>query len=43
MGGFVALELARHGRAETVCTLSPCGFWLAGDGLLKIGTAGRTD
>ena len=33
MGGFVALELARRGRAETVCALSPGGFWSAGDGL----------
>jgi pimeloyl-ACP methyl ester carboxylesterase len=38
-GGFLALELARRGRAETVCALSPggilvgAGFWLAGDGL----------
>jgi len=39
----VALELARYGRTETVCTLSPGGFWLAGDGLSKIGIAGRTD
>ena len=39
MGGFVALELARHARAETVRTLLPGGFLLAGDGLLEIGTA----
>src|SRR3954453_8203310 len=32
MGGFVALELARRGRAETVCALSPAGFWSTGDG-----------
>jgi pimeloyl-ACP methyl ester carboxylesterase len=33
MGGFVALELARRGRAQTVCALSPAGFWSVGDGL----------
>jgi pimeloyl-ACP methyl ester carboxylesterase len=33
MGGFVVLELARRGRAATVCALSPAGFWSAGDGL----------
>jgi pimeloyl-ACP methyl ester carboxylesterase len=27
MGGWVALELARRGRARTVCALSPAGFW----------------
>jgi pimeloyl-ACP methyl ester carboxylesterase len=27
MGAFVALELARRGRAESVCALSPAGFW----------------
>jgi pimeloyl-ACP methyl ester carboxylesterase len=27
MGGFVALELARRGRAESVCAFSPAGFW----------------
>ena len=32
MGGFVALELARRGRAATVCALSPAGFWSTGDG-----------
>jgi pimeloyl-ACP methyl ester carboxylesterase len=31
-GGFVALELARRGRAETVCALSPAGFWSTEDG-----------
>jgi pimeloyl-ACP methyl ester carboxylesterase len=35
MGGFVAIELARRGRAETVCALSPGGFWSSGDGLRK--------
>jgi pimeloyl-ACP methyl ester carboxylesterase len=32
MGGYVALELARRGRAATVCALSPAGFWSSGDG-----------
>lgn len=32
MGGFVAIELARRGRAATVCALSPAGFWTAGRG-----------
>ncbi|MFT3921774.1 MAG: alpha/beta hydrolase [Myxococcales bacterium] len=27
MGGWVALELARRGRARTVCALSPAGAW----------------
>ncbi|HLK41671.1 MAG TPA: alpha/beta hydrolase [Polyangiaceae bacterium] len=27
MGGWVALELARRGRARSVCALSPAGFW----------------
>lgn len=27
MGGWVALELARRGRAATVCALSPAGCW----------------
>lgn len=30
MGGFVAIELARRGRAATVCAFSPIGFWSAG-------------
>jgi pimeloyl-ACP methyl ester carboxylesterase len=30
MGGWVALELARRGRAQTVCALSPAGFWSPG-------------
>ena len=33
MGGYMAIELARRGRAATVCALSPPGFWSAGDGL----------
>lgn len=35
MGGWVALELARRGRARTVCAFSPAGCWPAkkvGDG-----------
>jgi pimeloyl-ACP methyl ester carboxylesterase len=27
MGGWVAIELARRGRARSVCTFSPAGFW----------------
>jgi len=27
MGGWVALELARRGRARSVCALSPAGMW----------------
>jgi pimeloyl-ACP methyl ester carboxylesterase len=30
MGAWVALELARRGRARTVCALSPAGTWEAG-------------
>lgn len=30
MGGWVALELARRGRALSVCALSPAGVWQAG-------------
>jgi pimeloyl-ACP methyl ester carboxylesterase len=30
MGGWVALELARRGRARSVCALSPAGTWEAG-------------
>ena len=29
----MAIELARRGRAATVCALSPPGLWSAGDGL----------
>jgi pimeloyl-ACP methyl ester carboxylesterase len=31
MGGWVALELARRGRAESVCALSPAGCWTAAE------------
>ena len=27
----MAIELARRGRAATVCALAPAGFWSAGD------------
>lgn len=27
MGGWIALELARRGRARSVCALSPAGMW----------------
>jgi pimeloyl-ACP methyl ester carboxylesterase len=33
MGGYMAIELARRGRAATVCALSPPGLWSTGDGL----------
>lgn len=31
MGGWVAVELARRGRASSVCALSPAGFWSVGE------------
>ncbi|MGY1814962.1 alpha/beta fold hydrolase [Blastococcus sp. SYSU D00820] len=31
MGGWMAVELARRGRARSVCALSPAGFWEPGD------------
>jgi pimeloyl-ACP methyl ester carboxylesterase len=30
MGGWVSLELARRGRALSVCAISPAGFWEEG-------------
>jgi pimeloyl-ACP methyl ester carboxylesterase len=30
MGGWVAIELARRGRAASVCALAPAGFWALG-------------
>ena len=41
LGGWIAIELARRGRARTVCALSPAGTWAAGtpeqtDGVRKI-------
>jgi pimeloyl-ACP methyl ester carboxylesterase len=32
MGGYLAIELARRGRAATVCAFAPGGFWASGDG-----------
>jgi pimeloyl-ACP methyl ester carboxylesterase len=32
LGGWMAIELARRGRAATVCALAPAGFWSHGDG-----------
>lgn len=29
MGGWLALELARRGRARSVCALSPAGMWIS--------------
>lgn len=31
LGGWMAIELARRGRAATVCALAPGGFWAPGD------------
>ncbi|WAJ44830.1 alpha/beta fold hydrolase [Mycobacterium sp. Aquia_216] len=33
LGGYIAIELARRGRAVTVCAFSPAAFWTADDGL----------
>jgi pimeloyl-ACP methyl ester carboxylesterase len=30
LGGWIAIELARRGRARTLCALSPAGSWRAG-------------
>jgi pimeloyl-ACP methyl ester carboxylesterase len=32
MGGWIAIELARRGRALSVCALSPAGCWTPGEG-----------
>lgn len=32
LGGYLAIELARRGRARTVTVFSPAGFWSPGDG-----------
>lgn len=32
LGGWMAIELARRGRAASVCALAPAGFWSRGDG-----------
>lgn len=31
LGGWMAIELARRGRAASVCALAPGGFWSRGD------------
>jgi pimeloyl-ACP methyl ester carboxylesterase len=31
LGGWMAIELARRGRARSVCALSPAGFWTSGN------------
>lgn len=31
LGGWMAVELARRGRTQTVCALAPGGFWSPGD------------
>ena len=31
MGGWMAIELARRGRASSVCALPPAGFWSLGE------------
>ena len=31
LGGWMAIELARRGRAATVCALATAGFWSTGD------------
>lgn len=41
LGGFVAIELARRGRASTVTALSPAGFWTNGRGSAAHAPAGR--
>jgi pimeloyl-ACP methyl ester carboxylesterase len=37
LGGWMAIELARRGRARTVCALSPAGMWTAGTAEQMIG------
>jgi pimeloyl-ACP methyl ester carboxylesterase len=37
LGGWMAIELARRGRARTVCALSPAGMWTAGTADQEIG------
>lgn len=36
LGGYVAIELARRGRAASVVALSPAGFWSPGDGMAAL-------
>ena len=31
LGGYIAVELARRGRAASVCAITPGGFWTAND------------
>ncbi|WP_330230135.1 alpha/beta hydrolase [Nocardia sp. NBC_00508] len=38
LGGWMAIELARRGRAATVCALSPAGFWDSGSNIQSIAT-----
>ncbi|MEV6324654.1 alpha/beta hydrolase [Nocardia sp. NPDC051787] len=38
LGGWMAIELARRGRAETVCALSPAGFWDSGSRSQSVAT-----
>src|SRR4051794_25539028 len=37
LGGWMAIELARRGRARTVCALSPAGSWTAGTAEQTVG------
>jgi pimeloyl-ACP methyl ester carboxylesterase len=37
LGAWMAIELARRGRAQTVCALSPAGAWTAGTAEQKHG------
>ncbi|GAB2724138.1 alpha/beta hydrolase [Nocardia thraciensis] len=39
LGGWMAIELARRGRARSVCALSPAGFWTAGEANHSGGTS----
>lgn len=32
----MAIELARRGRAATICAFSPAGFWKSGDGFQQL-------
>jgi pimeloyl-ACP methyl ester carboxylesterase len=41
MGGWVALELARRGRAASVCAFSPAGCWTSADADVTGGAATR--
>ncbi|WP_202977900.1 hypothetical protein [Nocardioides daphniae] len=40
LGGWMGIELARRGRARSVCALSPAGFWMPG-GRDQTGSARR--